>query len=314
MIKLIYLLFLFFSIPAQSQDIDCKKLTSKKTGGTGNKCCIDNAKIADQRLIEAQNYIQDIQKLHAPFGVPKSKNKNIHILYAPGYICGYDTVLNIPIWVQYRFWDNQQWDEDLRRQNCFRQDPRLDISQQIKHSDFTGSGFDRGHIKPANDAKLNQFEHYNSFLMTNMAPQYGKMNQQEWKAIEAYVNALSRKDSIRQAYMITGSVVGHHPKMINNKIAIPSWFYKIYFFQNQSYEWDYWVFYVKNDNELSDIRDFEKELKENSKSIDELEVLTGTNFKVSRRNQRKIEKENDTSHLVEGMFKFGYSSSYTTKL
>ena len=311
--KTVLIFLLFYGSISFAQD-DCKKLTSKKTGGVGNKCCIVDAKLADERLIAAQDYIKDIQKLHAPFGVPKSKNKNIHILYAPGYICGYDTAMNVPIWVQYRFWNASQWDKSLKRQNCFRQDPRLDEAQQIRHSDFTGSGYDRGHIKPANDAKLNSFEHYNSFLMTNMAPQWAKMNQQEWKAIEAYVNALSRKDSIRQAYMITGSIVDENPTMINDKIAVPSWFYKIYFFQNKNYQWDHWVFYVKNDNELVDIRDFEKELRENSKSIDDIERLTRTNFKVSNRHQRMIEKKNDTSHLIDGMFKFGYSSSYTTKL
>ena len=302
-----------FQLISGAQTDDCKKLTSKKSGASGNDCCKNEAQKADLQLLHAQIDLKDsLGKLHAPFGLPKSKNKNIFILYAPGYICGYDTALHIPVWVQYRMWNSKQWDKSLKRTNCFRPDPRLSKDLQISHADYTNSGFDRGHIKPANDAKLNKVEHLNSFLMTNMAPQYGAMNRQEWKAIEAYANGLSKQDSIKRAYMITGSIVSENPKMIKNKVAIPSWFYKIFFFQNTSLKWYYWVFYVKNDKVKVEIRVFEKELAENIKSIDQLEQLTNTNFFVSKGKQRSIERKIDSRHLKSGMFKYGYSSKYST--
>lgn len=302
-----------FSFVCSAQTENCKKLTNKQKGAGGNDCCKNDAQKADLQLLHAQVDLKDsLRNLHAPFGLPKSKNKDIFILYAPGYICGYDTAQHIPIWIQYRMWNDKQWNKGMKRTDCFRPDPRLSKSLQITHADYTNSGFDRGHIKPANDAKLDKTEHLNSFLMTNMAPQYGSMNRQEWKAIEAYANGLSKQDSIKRAYMITGSIVDENATKIKGKIAIPSWFYKIFFFQNTSLKWDYWVFYVKNDDVKVEIRAFEKELAENIKSIDELERLTKTDFHVSKGKQRSIERKIDAHHLKSGMFKYGYSSKYST--
>ncbi|UKN01245.1 DNA/RNA non-specific endonuclease [Paracrocinitomix mangrovi] len=304
-------LFLLSNL-AFSQDPDCKKLTGK-TGGTGNKCCKTDAAKADEVLLSAhQNSKDSLIKVHAPFGLPKSKNPNIILLYSPGYICGYDTVTKIPIWVQYKMWNNNQWDKNIKRTNCFRPDPRLEKEQRITYHDYTNSGFDRGHIKPANDAKLNLSEHYNSFVMTNMAPQYGHMNQQEWKTIESYLNGISRKDSIKVAYMITGSVMSDKPAFIKSgKVAIPDAFYKIFFFKTTSGNWHYWRFYVTNDDIKVDIRKFESELIDNDKTIDEIEALTETNFFVCRKKQKKVEAEKSHSFLYDGMFHQGYSSDYS---
>lgn len=313
------LLFAPFAIQGQPE-MECKKLTKKYVGGTGNDCCISDAQEADKNLLNAQNNFQDsLTKLHAPFGLPRSKNENIVILYNYGYICGYDTVYNIPIWVQYKMLDQQSWIGNLPRTDCFRPDPRLPEHEQITYDEYTHSGFDRGHLKPANDAKSNLNEHLNSFVMTNMAPQHPKMNRSEWMMIEAYINAISRKDTIYRSYMITGSIIDENPDWVNadgktKRIAIPSWFYKIFFFRGKAGDWQYWVYYVKNDNEKVDIRAFEEELRSNIKSIDQLEKLTQTNFFVSRRNQRKIEKTVQTSHLKDSTFFMGYTHHYLTKL
>lgn len=290
----------------------CKKLTRKGVGATGNLCCIDEASESDKDLIYAQAYLRDsLNQVHAPFGLPKSKNKHIIILYSKGYICGYDTVYHVPIWVQYKMWSNKEWNENLTREDCFRPDPRLPAHLQISHAHYTHSGFDRGHIKPANDAKLNETEHFNSFVMSNMAPQYPSMNRQEWMTIEAYLNGHSRLDSVKQAYMVTGSIVDENPELVSDKIAVPSWFYKIYFFQGQSSNWHQWVFYVKNDDIKVDIRDFEQELIANTVSIDEIESLTKTNFNVCKKAIRATEKKTNTSHLNVGMFYMGYSAKYS---
>ncbi|MBD3636833.1 MAG: DNA/RNA non-specific endonuclease [Crocinitomicaceae bacterium] len=304
------ILFLF-TVQLEGQE-NCKKLTRKRVGAGGNDCCIEDASLADSMLISAQLYWKDsLQKVHAPFGLPTSKNPHVVILYAPHYVCGYDTVFHVPIWVQYKMSNSSERDNELTRVDCFRPDPRLPANQQISHADYTRSGFDRGHLKPADDSKKNLVEHLNSFVMSNMAPQCGYMNRQEWRTIESYVNGVSRQDSVKRAYMITGSVVDENPKYIYDKVAVPSWFYKIFFFQSTSGNWYYWVFYVKNDDVRAEIRDFENELLENLKSIDELELLTSTNFYVARRKQKKIEGNLYSGHLFSGMFSHGYSSSYS---
>lgn len=303
----------FFSF---GQETDCQKFTSRKDGAySSNECCRETTLEANFILQKSAKHQSDLIRTHCPFGIPRSQNSRVMNLYSPGYICGYDTVLHLPIWVAYQMWDSEEWNGSINRTDCFRLDPRLPKHHQITHADYTNSGFDRGHLKPANDAKKDEFDQLNSFVMTNMAPQYGHMNRKEWMAIEGYCNAISRKDTVKRAYMITGSIVGENPEWIKGKVAIPEAYYKIFYFQGAQAGWQYWIFYVLNDKIKVDIRDFEKELERNAKSIDQLENLTSTNFFVARRKQKAIEKVVRSKHIRNGMFIYGYNGyQYVTDL
>ena len=52
---------------------------------------------------------------------------------------------------------------------------------------YRGSGYDRGHLKPAADSKGSMEEMESSFLMTNMAPQTPNLNRGIWKQLEEAV-------------------------------------------------------------------------------------------------------------------------------
>jgi endonuclease G, mitochondrial len=69
----------------------------------------------------------------------------------------------------------------------FRADP--DWAPSPSKKDYNNTGFDRGHMKPADDSP-NAEAMDESFLMTNMAPQHGALNQATWRYLEAGVNEL----------------------------------------------------------------------------------------------------------------------------
>ncbi len=71
-------------------------------------------------------------------------------------------------------------------------------------SDYTGTGFDRGHMKPAADSPTQEAMD-ESHLMSNVAPQYPDMNRQTWRTLEGAVNDLVKATG-GKASIVTGNL------------------------------------------------------------------------------------------------------------
>jgi endonuclease G len=71
----------------------------------------------------------------------------------------------------------------FKRDDKFRADGQLAKDDQVTPGDFAGTGFDKGHLASNADASSveNAFE---SFLMSNMAPQYPALNRGSWRFLE----------------------------------------------------------------------------------------------------------------------------------
>jgi len=77
------------------------------------------------------------------------------------------------------------------RQDDFRADTDLPSGwYQVKPSDYTGYGFDRGHNCPSADRTATLDDNSATFLMSNMMPQAPQNNQQTWGNLEDYYRKL----------------------------------------------------------------------------------------------------------------------------
>jgi endonuclease G len=64
-------------------------------------------------------------------------------------------------------------------------------------SDYTNSGFDRGHLAPAGDMKWSETAMDESFLMSNISPQKPAFNRGIWKKLEEKIRSWAiENDSI----------------------------------------------------------------------------------------------------------------------
>lgn len=109
---------------------------------------------------------------------------------------------------------------NVARQGSFKVDKRLDNDVQSTNKDYTNSGYDRGHLAPSGDmtSKSSQDE---TFLLSNIAPQNSKLNQQAWRLLEAKVKH-------NYDYIVTGVIFqGNTIKTIGNGVGVPTQFYKI---------------------------------------------------------------------------------------
>ena len=96
-------------------------------------------------------------------------------LRSQAYVTAYDRRLRHPVWTA-----EHLTSESIRRppgaevnraMSVFTEDERIPMPFRSTNSDYFGSGYDRGHMVPAADAKSSQAAMNETFLLTNIAPQ-----------------------------------------------------------------------------------------------------------------------------------------------
>ncbi len=168
-------------------------------------------------------------------------------------------------WVYYHL-TPEMVNGDVARTNNFRADPK--VSTTSAHtSDYTGSGYDRGHLCPAVSMAHNKVAMSESFYMSNISPQSPSFNRGGWKTLEGYVRRWAGDDAM--LHVVTGAIFSHKMKYIGaNKVAVPEHFYKaIYSSRKESMI----AFVMPN-------RLIDKDIKSYAITVDSLETLTKIDF------------------------------------
>lgn len=96
-----------------------------------------------------------------------------------------------------------------------------------EHKDYTGSGYDRGHMCPAADQKWSQKAMEDCFVMANMCPQLHALNAGAWQTLEDKERAWAKRD---QAVVIAAGPI--YTDDDTNRIGkigvrVPSAFFKV---------------------------------------------------------------------------------------
>jgi endonuclease G, mitochondrial len=145
----------------------------------------------------------------------------------------------------------------------------------ISHSDYTNSGYDRGHMAPnyAISRLYGKSAQEDTFLMTNITPQKPNLNQKIWKDLEELeFDQFSQK--FKEMWVFTGPVFDENIERLKSSffVEIPDAFYKIYVG-------------IDDDNELHTLSFMIPQHVKNSAkiknfitTIDEIEELTKIDF------------------------------------
>jgi endonuclease G len=153
------------------------------------------------------------------------------------------------------------------RKDQFIPDPLL-ASETDLTKDYTGSGFDRGHMAPAADNQCSGTDAMKEcFYFSNMTPQYGSLNRGDWKTLEMRTRELAQsQDSVR---IWTGSV-GESKKV--QRLSIPEKCWKVVYIKKTN-EWQAYIF--NNDQSKAN------GLEDNKVTIQDIEKLTNLKFKIN---------------------------------
>ncbi|HQU84475.1 MAG TPA: DNA/RNA non-specific endonuclease [Pyrinomonadaceae bacterium] len=165
------------------------------------------------------------QKTYLALGNPSNastSDPNNYMLVNNYMVISYSRDRGIPNWVAWRV--SKADLGQLDREDSFRPDDRLPKNwTRITPTDYTGSGFDRGHVCPNADRYSSREAADSTFVMTNMTPQTGDLNRGPWQKLEAYLRTLVTRGS--DVYIYAG-VYGEKGK-IKKKVTIPTNSWKI---------------------------------------------------------------------------------------
>jgi len=157
------------------------------------------------------------------------------------------------------------------RSSQFYADPLVPLAYRVVPDDYTGSGYDRGHLCPAADMSWSAEAMHDSFYMSNMCPQEPSLNRVSWKALETACRKwVITEDTL---YIVAGPVYLRAPfKTIgrNHTIHVPSGFFKVILSLRKGHEKAIGFFYSNSA--------LKQPLSSTAHSVDEIENLTGLDF------------------------------------
>ena len=241
-------------------------------------------------------------------GLPTGKD--VQVLYNLGFITGYSNTLKNPLWTCYRLGNAkgryQETDREKlvkwQRPRSFKVDHRT--TAKVSHDDYTGSGFQRGHMAPdaAIQAQYGQLALLDTYLMSNISPQHGDLNQGIWEELESYVRkTLSQDDTqdkeIHDVFVITGPIFTEgQTEILDSGVPVPTHFYKIF-----AYKRGYYGGVIKAASFVFPQHPQSDEFMDYVKSVDEIEQLTGLDFfsDLSNIKQRNLESKTRDFRLEE---------------
>ncbi|GAA4396615.1 hypothetical protein GCM10023187_04920 [Nibrella viscosa] len=163
------------------------------------------------------------------FILPAFKGSD-QIIRHDGYTLRYQEKYEQADWVAYPLLAYEV-SGDAERGNDFMPDPEV-ATGSATPSDYSRSGYDRGHLAPAGDFKFSQRMMRESFYMSNMSPQAPAFNRGIWKELEEQVRNWAVRD--KGLYVVTGPVLKPGLPTIGkqNRIAVPEYYYKVLLYAN----------------------------------------------------------------------------------
>lgn len=144
-----------------------------------------------------------------------------YLLERPQYTMSFNHSRGGPNWVA---WHVDYADLGDSERGKFRPDPDLPADWRITPKDYTGSGYDRGHMCPSADRNGSREDNDTTFYMSNMVPQTAALNQHVWADLENYV-----RDTVRagnEVYQICGPT-GTKETIANGKVTVPTACWKV---------------------------------------------------------------------------------------
>lgn len=191
------------------------------------------------------------------------------VIHHTEYSLAYVEEHELAAWVAYELTEDKLRVPNVDRTDYFEEDDAV-YTRSARHSDYTRSGYSRGHLAPAGDMAHDIVAMEESFYMSNIAPQLRAFNGGVWKELEEQVRDWAYLCD--RVLVVTGPVLtdGPYHKIGRNKVSVPKYFYKV-ILDVDGPERKAIAFVIPN--ESSDLP-----LQSYAQSIDVVETLTGIDF------------------------------------
>ncbi len=131
----------------------------------------------------------------------------------------------------------------------FYEEETIDEQYRAKYSDYTNSGYDRGHLAPDASFDWSEESLNATYSLANIIPQVPKVNREIWSKVEKY--ARDKAVKLGEVNVLNLVKYGSNPKFIGeDKIAVSIGFYKILY--NKSLNYNECFYYLNSKAESDD--------------------------------------------------------------
>jgi endonuclease G len=218
------------------------------------------------------------------------------IIRHDGYTLRYREEYEQADWVSYPLLEDEILGDAERKNEQFQPDPTVETGSALS-SDYSRSGYDRGHLAPAGDFKFSKEMMKQTFYMSNISPQVPDFNRGIWKKLEEQVRVWALRD--KGLYVVTGPVLRSGLPTIGkkNKIAVPEYYYKVILYCNNP-DIRMIAFLLKNEEADGSLKQFVV-------TVDEVEKRTGIDFfpKIPDKMEQQLESTR-SAQMVANWFSF----------
>ena len=198
--------------------------------------------------------------------IPRLKPQEIVINHY-AYSLSYNEPNEQANWVAYEL-TSDETNSTFSRSNKFIEDPLVKTGT-AGDKDYSGSGYDKGHLAPAADMSWSASAMKESFYYSNMSPQDPSFNRGVWKRIEELVRAWAKE--YKSVYVVTGPVLTSGLKTIGyNQVSVPKYYYKVILEYNKSG--------IKGIGFVIPNTGSQESLQHFAVNIDSVEKITGIDF------------------------------------
>lgn len=223
----------------------------------------------------SQNHFQtdSVFSKHFPTTAP--------LIQKEGFTLAYNGQTRNPHWVYHKLTPALLEKETSREECDFKEDPLIPQHIRATKNDYTGSGFDRGHLCPAADCET-QKAMEDSFFFSNIAPQAPTFNRGYWKKLENHVRELTKTYRVVHAFSgplylsnkaRDGKRYVKYQVIGKNNVAVPTHFFMLIFVEQNSDKMLAKAYILPNKT-----IDPKTPLKKFAASVDEIEKASGTLF------------------------------------
>lgn len=154
-----------------------------------------------------------------------SHSKSDQIITHKAYTVCYDPGYHLPKWTVYKLTPEMLIDV-CKRKDEFREDPFVKTGTATK-ADYKNTGYDKGHMVPADDMGFSVECMSETFFMSNMCPQMHSFNAGVWKRLEEQVRKWAQKNE--EIYVVSGPILKDKGlrTLGKSKVSVPIRFYKV---------------------------------------------------------------------------------------
>lgn len=204
----------------------------RKVSGGANRINFDNVTITDYSAATPTPTPTPTpppsSSVHLTMGNPSAAVTDVnspfnYLMEKSTYCLSYHRDNRRPNWVSWHL--DTSWLGTTARQDDFRADTTLPAGwYRVQAGDYSGSGYDRGHMCPSGDRTKTVSDNSSTFLMTNMIPQAPTNNQVTWASLESYCRTLANQGN--ELYIISGGY-GTSGFIGSGMVALPTTTWKV---------------------------------------------------------------------------------------